>query len=252
MMRSICIFLTLTLIGNGICIAQDARLPIAPARININGQADEWSADKLINDQKLKCDYLISADNDNIYLILKTNNQVKQTCITGAGITFSINTQGKKTKAHTLTFPTIEKFKAGTYMDLSHEELMVQAMRAKNRKITITGFKDISDDELSPLNPYGIKTAIGFDDQGYLIYEAAVPRSLLKSDNDTDKEWWFNIRINGLQRFTGKIIVGNEEKYQSAFGSFKSVSATPGASAPIAGVDDQIPDAEVWVKYVVR
>lgn len=250
MKRTIFVTILLAVAADSVCKAQSTRMPIAPGKVMINGQADEWDADMFIVDKKLKANYAISVDNDNIYLVLKTNDQVTQTCVVGAGITWTINIHGKKSKEYGLTFPAGDKFQAGMYIGLTPEQIVLKTINAKNRKIVIEGFKDIGDEELSPLNPYGIKTALGYDEQGYLTYEAAIPHSLLKNSRDGNKEWWFNIKINGLERTVGKIIIGSSLLNRPSSSKSPNLNGvTPGASLPNVAEDGSIPSVDVWLKF---
>lgn len=177
--------------------AQTPELRLAPAIITIDGNSQEWGGLNFTN-EKAKIAYTISNDKDNLYLVIKTNDLIKQRNILGAGVTFSINTAGKKSTTHMLTFPYNDKDNANEYLTLDAAQLQAKAGLSKYQKIRPEGFVDITDEQLSVSNPYGIKIALAYDDAGYLIYEEAIPLTLLHAENNIDKEWAFNIKINGL------------------------------------------------------
>ncbi len=49
-------------------------------------------------------------------------------------------------------------------------------------------------------NTYGFQTAVNYDQNGYLVCEAAIPMSFFHVDDLSKNEWAFNFKINGLQR----------------------------------------------------
>ena len=66
-----------TLVSNGVVNAQTITLKNAPANVQIDGVASEWQGyDENTND-KAKVSYIISSDNNNVYLVLKTKDTQK-------------------------------------------------------------------------------------------------------------------------------------------------------------------------------
>jgi hypothetical protein len=79
----------------------------------------------------------------------------------------------------------------------------MQAVLTVLRGIKADGFKDMEDDMITTSHTYGIKTAIDYDDKGYLICEAAIPLVLFHAAGDAAKnEWAFNFKINSISRPT--------------------------------------------------
>jgi hypothetical protein len=183
----------------GICHAQTTDLKPAPARVIIDGNAAEWG-DLPYTDDKAKINYTISNDKNNLYLVVKTKDTVKQSNILGSGITFSINTKGRKTTTYWTTFPIRGKEDPGDYQKLDPTQTQAKIALTKYRKMEVKGFADITDARLDPSNVYGIQVAMGYDDAGYLVYEETIPLVLFHTGNSADKEWAFNICINGLLR----------------------------------------------------
>ena len=181
--------------------AQTVNLKPAPANITINGMADEWGDNLPFTNDKAKLNYTISNDKTNLYLVVKTKDAAKQSDILGSGITFSVNTKGKKSTTYSITFPArVPKEDPTGYIHLDPTQTQEKAVQTKYKKIKPEGFKDIKDEQLGTSNAYGIQVAIGYDDAGNLVYEESIPLTLFHVEGATDKEWAFNIKINGLER----------------------------------------------------
>jgi hypothetical protein len=67
------------------------------------------------------------------------------------------------------------------------------------KKIAVSGFKDISEDDMPTANTYGIQVAIDYDQKGNLVYEEAIPLALFHAGDLAKNEWSFNIKINGVE-----------------------------------------------------
>lgn len=183
-----------------------------PADVKIDGNISEWGDSLRYYNAEKKLNYTLANDKDNVYMAIRVNDRTEQERILGAGLTLSIDTKGKKKDEFTLTFPVAEAGAAGHFGGMGikkpdgdnttgedHEE-MRRARLTKLRNIKVTGFKDIEDGTITTNNTYGIKVAINYDDNGYLVYEAAIPLKFFgdfKADKD---EWAFNFKINGLTK----------------------------------------------------
>lgn len=62
----------------GLCLAQSPVLKQAAAPINIDGSSMEWSKDMLIINEKAKLYYAMSYDKDNLFVVIKTADGVRQ------------------------------------------------------------------------------------------------------------------------------------------------------------------------------
>lgn len=145
--------------------------------------------------------------------------------VLNAGITLSIDPKGKKKDSFMLTFPLAApdekpefarpKDDNGEITQADRDELMRERI-TKLRYIKVIGFKDIDGDMITTSNTYGIKTAINYDANGDLVYEAAIPLRFFHAGNDAFKnEWAFNFKINGFQRPAG---TGGGEQDGGSFG----------------------------------
>lgn len=179
------------------CRAQENTLALkAPATaITIDGDNKEWGDSLAYYNAENKLNYTIANDKQNLYLVIKTNDVSKQNYILSSGVTFGIDIKGRKKTAYAITFPKSgqEAMRRGVP---SLEENKLRAGILNFRKIAVKGFNDISDDEISPSNAFGIQIAIGFDDKGYMIYEEAIPLELFHAGELAKNDWTFNIKLN--------------------------------------------------------
>jgi hypothetical protein len=188
-------------------------LQAPPANINIDGNIKEWGDSlRYYNDEK-KLNYALANDKDYLYAAIRVTERFDQMKVLRAGITLTIDPKGKKKDAFMITFPLSAPDEKQDFpkpnadntelTQADRDELMRERL-TKLRYIKIAGFKDIDGDMITTSNTYGIKTAINYDADGSLIYEAAIPLSFFHAGNDAFKtEWAFNFKINGFQRPTG-------------------------------------------------
>jgi len=189
-----------------------ATLQVPPANLVIDGNAKEWGDSLRYYNAEKKINYSLANDQENLYMAIKITDRLNQMKILRAGITFSIDTKGKKKETYSLTFPLnvngnqpppVEKMDNGDVTKEDRDELMREQITTL-RGIKVAGFKDIEDDMITTSNTYGIKTAINYDDNGNLIYEAAIPLKFFNAGDITKNEWAFNFKINGVQRPAAK------------------------------------------------
>jgi hypothetical protein len=189
-------------------------LQLPPAAVVVDGKLGEWGDSlRYINEEK-KIPYTIANDKDNIYLALRISDRTEQRRALMAGITFSIDPKGKKKEAFSVTFPYTDPETMPTERimpppadggqaqpgsDDDRQERM-EASLTRLKQIKATGFADVLNEVMTTANTYGIKTALGVDRDGYLVYEAAVPIAMLHAGNADKNEWAFNIKINGITR----------------------------------------------------
>lgn len=201
------VFLSIKLfISSFICNAQDFDLKSDTSDIEIDGSLKDWG-DKLSLNKKTNISYAIRNDKQNLYWVIATRDSVLQSSILGAGISFSLNTKGNKSKDYEITFPLSGKEDPSEFMNLDSLQTRLKVILSKYRKIGVRGFTAIEDEELGSSNLYGIKIAIGYD-KGYLIYEESIPLSLFGDIDKLNKTWAFNIKINGLERKVEKVSGG--------------------------------------------
>jgi hypothetical protein len=211
-----------------VCSAQSDKtigtLQPPPPKIAIDGDAKEWGDSLRYYNTEHKINYSIANTKDTLYLAVRTNDRSQQTRILKAGLTFTIDTKGKKKEAYSITFPLstggsvpVTNLKGndvtpGDVTQQERDELMRERITTL-RGIKATGFKDIEDEMMTTSNTYGFQAAVNYDENGYLVCEAAIPMSFFHADDATKNEWSFNVRINGLQhKPAGESSTGQDEQ----------------------------------------
>lgn len=196
-------------------------LQAPPANINVDGDLKEWGDSLRYYNEEKKLNYALANDKDYLYAAIRVSDRLDKMKVLRAGITLTIDPKGKKKDSFTLTFPlaapdekpefTKPQDGDGEITQADRDELMRERI-TKLRYIKVVGFKDIEGDMITTSNTYGIKTAINYDANGDLVYEAAIPLSFFHAGNDAFKsEWAFNFKINGFQRPTVGAGGGDQE-----------------------------------------
>ncbi|WDF55538.1 hypothetical protein [Mucilaginibacter sp. KACC 22063] len=193
------------------CFAQKADniLKQPPADIKIDGNLKDWGDSLRYHNEDKKLDYSLANDKENIYMAIRISDHSEQMRVLAAGLTLGISPKGKKKDEYSITFPVGDQgstpmfgrhvMGADSITQADRDELM-RARLTKLRNIKVEGFSDIEGDMITTSNTYGIHTAIDYDENGYLVYEAAVPLKLLHADANGKKEWAFDFKINGITR----------------------------------------------------
>jgi hypothetical protein len=209
----------------GICILQFAvislchaqnknvqnKLQPPPSNITVDGDLKDWGDTLRYYNQDKQLYYNLANDQDNIYMAIRINDRSQQIRVLRAGLTLSIDTRGKKKESFSITFPVGDQSKdammqeAGDLQgggDVTQQDRddLAKARLTKLREIRVVGFKDIEGEMITTSNTYGIKTAIDYDKDGHLVYEAAIPLKFFHADDLAKSEWAFNFKINGITR----------------------------------------------------
>jgi hypothetical protein len=195
--------LSISLITVDLCEAQSTALALKSPKnaVVIDGSSQEWGDSLSYYNPDKKIHYAITNDKTNLYLAVKTKDPIQQSDILNAGITFSVDTKGRKKSAYSTTFPFSSNpspvsTKPGQE---TQEQKQILAGFTKYKKIAVSGFKDISDDEIGTTNTYAIAVAVNYDPDGSLVYEEAIPLELFHAGDLAKGEWSFNIKLNGIE-----------------------------------------------------
>ena len=204
----------------------------APINIKIDGKGTEWGDNFAANNKRTSLLYSMANDDKNLYLVIKSSGSANINKIMMGGITLSVNTDGKKKEkdAPSVTYPVIKRTaraqaggrqaggaggqgRGGNTAGDATGQNRVQLTTAQRdslslinyktqlaavKEIKVLGFKNITDSLISIYNEYGIKTLATFDDTGGMIYELAIPLSLLNLSTANPKEFAYQIKVNGL------------------------------------------------------
>lgn len=188
--------------------AQNGSLPRPPAGIVIDGDLHEWGDSLKHYNPELMLGYDLANDRDNIYIAIRISDPSEQARVLRNGFTVGINTTGKKKDTYSITFPVggneSALQQATQQLDndnapQDHDEMM-RAKLTKLRNIKVTGFKDVESEVITTANTYGFKTAMSYDEKGYLLYEAAVPLKFFDLSDAGKAGWAFNFKVNGFKQ----------------------------------------------------
>jgi uncharacterized membrane protein YgcG len=211
----------------------------APQLTKADGRNSEWAGATFAQNKATGISYLISNDDKNLYLVVKSTEVGNNTKIMAGGITFSINPDGKKKEKEsiTLTYPLINRAQfrraaqggggggargtvvvsgrpafggmgggsgpGGVQLTSKQRDSAMAAMQktqlAQVKEIKIRGFKKTTDTLVSIYNDMGIKAAASIDKDNVFFYEAAIPLEELGLTLENAKEFAYNVKLNGLQ-----------------------------------------------------
>ncbi|MBS1526909.1 MAG: hypothetical protein JST19_14740 [Bacteroidetes bacterium] len=186
-----------------------AQLQPPPQNITIDGDLKEWGDSLRYYNADNKINFSLANDKDNLYMAVRINDYTEQARIINAGLTFSIDTRGKKKESFSVTYPLggdkslmrvgLKRAGDGGLTPEDQSELE-QAKLTTLRQMKVKGFKDIEGDLITTSNTYGIKADFDFDKDGYLVYELAIPLKFFPAGDLAKNEWAFNFKINGISQ----------------------------------------------------
>jgi len=239
----------------------------APDNIKIDGKATEWGNKFQAYNRATNVFYTIANDNDNLYLVMHTNDPDELVKITNRGITLNINKTGKKNDedALSITYPIFEtghkpyiQFAGITAMPRYQREAMDRnrdsVSKVANKKlhdnekyIRTSGVSGV-DTLLSIYNREGIMAAEAFDSTMTYTYELAISLKHLKLPANENKPFAYHIILPGITNddFGFKMTT-------DADGHFV-LSAAPGAAGAIPKkehLDATHSTTDFWGEYVL-
>jgi len=188
----------------------------APDNVKIDGKANEWDGKFQAYNKATEIFYTIANDADNLYLVIQAGDPDIINKIYANGITFSIDSSGKKGNKNIISFtypvfdgdnrfhmnikskPKIEPgssvsvLKADSFMNVANS-----SMAAKAKWIRVNGVKGL-DTLISIYNEDGIKGAALFDDQMVYTLELQVPLKYLGHPINNFSKFAYHIELHGL------------------------------------------------------
>lgn len=230
----------------------------APAMVKIDGKNFEWKDTDFSVSKRTGLSYIISNDNKNLYLIIKSMDLANNTKIMAGGITFSVNPDGKKNvkESITLTYPVVDQVRRGGngtvvvsssvrigLKDTERDSVIAASQKRKLQKakeIKINGFKNTTDTLISIYNEHGIKVFANIEKDNSFFYELAIPLEALGISVKDPMAFAYNVRVNGLQ-LPG---LGNKEV----------VVGSPGGGGNFNGATDfqaMTSSTDFWGKYIL-
>lgn len=255
---------------------------LAPIAIKIDGKLSEWNDNFLAENKRTEIFYTIANDNKNLYLVLKSTSSTNTTKIFAGGVTFVVNTHGKKSDkdAQSITYPIIKRaergqqgIRQGQFGQGGFQNRTQQTPRQRDsinlvqrktqladiKELKIAGFKLITDSLISIYNEYGIKAVGSIDSKGEYVYEMAIPLRLLDLSTETPKEFSYQIKVNGLSNIgfggQGRMAVG-ERGAGGNFGGAGMGGGGRGAGGTFqgggqSGMTELGNSTDFWGKYLI-
>jgi hypothetical protein len=254
---------------------------LAPHAIKIDGKNFEWKDTDFSVNKRTSISYIMSNDDKNLYLVIKSTDVPNNSKIMAGGITLSINPDGKKKEKEsiTLTYPVIHRTGrglggggmrriggfggGGAQPNAKERDSMMAAMQktqlAQAKEIKIKGFKTTTDTLISIYNEYSIKAFANIDKDNAFFYELQIPLDALGISKDVPKEFAYNIKLNGLQLpgldgggFSGG---GGRGAGGGGFGGGGRGPGGGGGRGPGGGNFDfqaMISPTDFWGKYTIK
>ncbi len=251
----------------------------APA-VKADGKLNEWGDALKAYNKTTRLWYTVANDDKNIYLAIKCNEQSASNKILAGGISFTVNTAGKKKdkEAFVITFPVINRAAMGRgargmrrgggagQQDTPDSAAILAQQRevlATAKTISAIGFKEITDTTISVYNEYGIKAAATFDDKSNFMYELAIPLKMLGLQPGDTKELAYNIKLNGLQLNFGGGLGGGGGSFSMGGGGGGSFGGGGGGRGGRGGgggggrggggddFNDLMSPTDFWGKYIL-
>lgn len=191
----------------------------APADIKIDGKATEWNNQFQAYNHAVETWYTISNDENNLYLVFRSNEtEVTQKIITG-GITLTFSPLDKKSQLTpvSITYPVVPWMSAqvdyllkpsGPVKD-ADVKFLNKKINDQTKEIKITGVKTIPDGVVSVYNDLGIKGAHLLDNQKNYTCEMMLPLSLIRDLIDDKGTFAYRVQVTGIDVKTTIIVGGH-------------------------------------------
>ena len=174
----------------------------APADVNVDGKLTEWGDSLALYDVKTKLNYTIANNDTDLYVIAYVTDPKLRRKIMAAGITISVNPEGKKHKIYSITYPVPDGsaiFKPRMGDDGSEPDIKKPSL-LQSTSIKVTGFKEVESDVITTSNTYGFKAAVKLDNKHNLVYETAIPIKMLNFKSGKNDEFEINVQVNAIER----------------------------------------------------
>jgi len=172
--------------------------------VTVDGDLSEWEGSLQHLYARQDMEFELRNDDKYIYLAVRVTNLDRQIQALGSGISFTVNTSGRKREGPRITFPIADRitFRGLMSESFSEEERPVDTRVAalkSVRGIQVQQFDHLLDGMISMDNQYGIRAAAAIDTTEALCVEIQLPIHLLNIPEDpANREMAYNLRINGV------------------------------------------------------
>lgn len=191
----------------------------------VDGRLDDWGDTLLYEHSSQGLQYQIKNDGDRIIVAMRIPDHEQQVQALSQGLSFTVNTQGKKREGPTVVFPIADRIAFRSIMSADNENRPedmrhggLQAIRA----IYVLRFDDLLDGQISLENTYGVEARATIDTTDALCAEIAVPFDQLGVTVRRTSKLAFNVKINGLimpnNRGVNNGMSGRYPSYRNPYG----------------------------------
>ena len=157
--------------------------------LSIDGADDDWAGDTLSFEKKFEIDYAFQNDAENLYVLFVFKDPLFLSTIKDTGMTFWINTEGKKKKKYGITFKMRKVSAEGIISLLEKQkgplpEAEKNKIRSKPDYIFYQG--DVRDKKGNILTPTALGGELGMPifrsqpKQKMMVYEFVMPLRILE------------------------------------------------------------------------
>jgi hypothetical protein len=210
------ISLILLAIGS-ICSSCKSSRELAPQtkwqakKVSIDGQLNEWMLPLRYYSSGGQVGYTLSNDSANLYICIRTADQLTEAKMLRAGMDIGIDTAGKNDPTFHILYPLAKARSKASREDLKKSKPDpdatpdYSAIRRKTLQeqtiMQLIGFADANGE--APLKaPNGVQVSMNIDSLGIVNYEAVIPLKTFYKETlttaDTIKTFGFRILINGI------------------------------------------------------
>jgi hypothetical protein len=145
----------------------------------VDGNDSDWVLPLRYNDSKSSLSYSVSNDASNLFIIVKTGDEMMAAKILKGGLTVAIDLNASRNEGTSIQYPLPDlrqqPMQAGAGQRPELSELRTEAMR-NAREIVFSGFEGCKGGMLvSKENGCGILVRMGESDYRELVWEARIP-----------------------------------------------------------------------------
>lgn len=216
----------------------------APANIKIDGKNNEWNSLQAYDPNNMLY-YSLANDQNNLYLVIKSDKSTISRKMLLGGFKFSIKADGEPEK--TITYPIVDNSNLRSIykrMPEGNQQINYdEAYKNSYKEILklfktaqLKGFNKIADTEIPIYNEFDIAICAGFDELGAYVCEFAIPLKYI-----------INGAVNPAQ-LTYTLTIGHA-KFPDGIGSPSPIKTHDGGP-PLdrEGVDLRIMNGDTYLK----
>ncbi|QKJ31679.1 hypothetical protein HQ865_18550 [Mucilaginibacter mali] len=184
--------------------------------IKTDGKANEWNNKFSAHNNATGLFYTLANDDENLYLLMRTDQYSSIKKAFYGGITLSIKSADKKQEAK-ITYPLVAMTEhTEIVLPLRDKEARTDSLLPivnewigkAAKKIAIAGLAGITDPDISVYNDLGIKAAALIDANRDATFEIQIPLKYIRHLMAGGSSFDYVITVNGAQLKPNTILIG--------------------------------------------